>query len=207
MGGGQLGWSRIGILATNSENSSNAATLCLSGVTVAGLHDLTAGAFSTVVHEFGHAAGLLHEFQRKDAQAICPDDWSESGEDDEIHLTVSETSMLKKFKSTLLKVGPPDFYSVMNYCHLDLLAANRAVSNLSYLDLKTLDQLYGHRDGVSLPQPEFIASNKKPDEALWLKEGQRLTIPNAILDALAEARDTPRSNPCATGCLLSKSKF
>ena len=86
---------------------------------------------SVVLHEFGHALGLLHEHQREDASKECIDALKQHIEPWQDPPVGGEIA------------GPYDPKSIMNYCYINGLSGKPVVPRLSKLDRALLQSLYG----------------------------------------------------------------
>lgn len=111
----------------------------------------------TILHEFGHAAGLLHEHSRLDTNQECYDKLTKAGNsarDEEEEPDYPELSGER--------VGKFDEKSIMNYCHPSRNTAN--LVGLSVDDFQSLESLYGLPQKQA-PQEEDDETDEEPDEA------------------------------------------
>ena len=91
---------------------------------------------NTIIHEFGHAAGLEHEQARSD---------NETG------MFCNEGRDVGKQRESSVSVGGYDHDSIMNYCNTALFSERRL--SLSEGDVKTIRYLYGD------PKNKFPGAN------------------------------------------------
>lgn len=139
--------------------------------------------FNDVIHEFGHAAGLLHEHQRPDGRDICPDSWSQTRTDD-LQILEREARLLSGPNAHVDLSQPADLLSVMSYCQLDFLASQNVISNLSWGDVIGLSRLYGGHPSAIIAKRFFTVMKLPIDDAKRLKATRRLKVPDYLFKDL-----------------------
>jgi hypothetical protein len=108
---------------------------------------------NTVLHEFGHAAGLRHEHERKDTPETCKEVLrtvckAEVKED-------SGKAMEEITKGKSVEVGSFDSFSIMNYCYGNYLRERKEIGSLSKDDIIGVNTLY---PTSKYNLPEVVAS-------------------------------------------------
>jgi Astacin (Peptidase family M12A) len=96
---------------------------------------------NSVLHEFGHAAGLLHEHWHLKYAVSCLETKTDTDTAQNLSRHIS-----KYFKSAAIKYSSePDYKSIMNYCHPYYFSPGTTLP-LSDGDKKGLNELYGAKD-------------------------------------------------------------
>jgi Astacin (Peptidase family M12A) len=99
-------------------------------------NEKTSPLINTALHEFGHAAGLLHEHSRQDVNAGCKEYLSGSGNE------TDERRLARKIGAEAERIGPYDKHSIMSYCKLDYMDELNEVSTLTQGDIDGINKLY-----------------------------------------------------------------
>lgn len=108
---------------------------------------------NTTLHEFGHAAGLLHEHTRHDVEKGCRKELESRG-----YKGIAEEDFVRKVfeknaSQRVIRTGEFDALSVMNYCYIQESYDKDSLISLSKGDLGALAALYGERKDPVVVKP------------------------------------------------------
>jgi hypothetical protein len=147
IGNGAIYGTRLKVLAQHIESKVRAApTLALNSeawreaLTLRGRAVALSDMQSKLLHEFGHAVGLLHEHAREDS--TC--DKKERVEAHKAYWQKADAG-LAAVMASIVRTKTFDDVSVMNYCHLDRLMGTGKTAELSAGDVQTINLLYAQQ--------------------------------------------------------------
>jgi len=135
-------------------------------------------------HEFGHAIGFLHEQERADTPASCPD------------RNLQEDATTKK-------LGAWDLMSIMNYCYPD--RENVFPTNLSPGDIKGTLEMYPAAAPVTPPPASTDRPSQPSSTDATPSDGTESDAEEAADEDEDEVVIKPKSKKRSTGALAQQS--
>jgi hypothetical protein len=152
---------------------------------------LSAQNANTIIHEFGHAVGMMHEHVRN---AGC-DNFGEP----------SYGAMMKSISDEMrssIYISTPDYdpTSIMDYCHVFDLARKGEQGGLSKGDVTVINQLYGGTlAGPPARSSELpYADDAEPAEDKSLESGDGPIVTKEEASGAATSTESPKTESPAT---------